>query len=97
MDSCDVILQTGPVPFDILGLPEIGFPIGFDSGGVPVGAILGGQPYEEDRLLEVAAAYQAVTDWHTRRPADPASAATLMKAATARPQLSAEEAAEASA
>ncbi|MCX4978919.1 amidase [Streptomyces sp. NBC_00620] len=97
MDRCDVILQTGPVPFDILGLPEIGFPIGFDSGGVPVGAILGGQPYEEDRLLEVAAAYQAVTDWHTRRPADPVSAATLMRAATARPQLSAEEAAAASA
>ncbi|WP_330308131.1 MULTISPECIES: amidase [unclassified Streptomyces] len=100
MDRCDVLLQTGPVPFDILGLPEIAFPIGFDAAGVPVGAILGGQPYEEDRLLEVAAAYQAVTDWHTRRPADPMTAAGLARtktAATARPRLSAEEAAAASA
>ncbi|MHA5050565.1 amidase [Streptomyces sp. SD15] len=97
MDRCDVLLQTGPVPFDILGLPEIAFPIGFDAAGVPVGAILGGQPYEEDRLLEVAAAYQAVTDWHTRRPADPTTARSLLRTATARPQLSAEEAAAASA
>ncbi|MEU5104522.1 MULTISPECIES: amidase [unclassified Streptomyces] len=96
LNRCDVVLQTGPVPFDILGLPEIGFPIGFDAGGVPVGAILGGQPYEEDRLLEVVAAYQAVTDWHTRRPADPASKARL-RAAVARPRLSPEEAAKASA
>ncbi|MGX7679258.1 amidase [Jatrophihabitans sp. DSM 45814] len=75
MGSCDVLLQTGPVPFDILGLPELAFPIGFEALGVdpkvPVGTILGGRPYEEDRLLEVAAAYQALTDWHTQRPADP--------------------------
>jgi Asp-tRNA(Asn)/Glu-tRNA(Gln) amidotransferase A subunit family amidase len=78
MARCDVLLQTGPVPFDILGLPELGLPIGFTTVGanptVPVGTILGAGPYEEDRLLEVAAAYQAVTDWHTRRPADPAPA-----------------------
>ncbi|MFE6485020.1 amidase [Streptomyces sp. NPDC057757] len=100
MGRCDVLLQTGPVPFDILGLPEIAFPIGFDPSGVPVGAILGGQPYEEDRLLEVAAAYQAVTDWHTRRPADPVSpapATARLKATPARPRLSAEEAAATSA
>ncbi len=98
LTTSDVVLQTGPVPFDILGLPEIGFPIGFDGAGVPVGTILGGQPYEEDRLLEVAAAYQAVTDWHTRRPADPAPAtARSFGATTARPRLSAEEAAATSA
>ncbi|MFK0020361.1 hypothetical protein [Streptomyces sp. NPDC090798] len=85
------------IPFDILGLPEIAFPIGFDAGGVPVGAILGGQPYEEDRLLEVAAAYQAVTDWHTRRPADPHPSAARLKAAIGGPRLSAEEVATSSA
>lgn len=81
MTGCDVLLQTGPVPFDILGLPELGLPIGFAAVGanptVPVGTILGAGPYEEDRLLEVAAAYQAVTDWHTRRPADPAPVTAL--------------------
>ncbi len=74
--SCDVVVQTGPVPFDILGLPEIAFPIGFTGAGLPIGTILGGLPYGEDRLLSVAAAYQAVTDWHLRRPADPPVSAT---------------------
>ncbi|MFE7128792.1 amidase [Streptomyces sp. NPDC057617] len=99
MDRCDVLLQTGPVPFDILGLPEIAFPVGF-TAGIPAGVILGGQPYEEDRLLEIAAAYQAVTDWHTRRPADPASAPagrTAQRMAVARPRITAEEAAAQSA
>ncbi|MEV5613109.1 amidase [Streptomyces sp. NPDC052225] len=96
MARCDVLLQAGPVPFDILGLPEIAFPVGFSAAGIPTGVILGGQPYEEDRLLEVAAAYQAVTDWHTRRPADPAPTARL-RSAGARPRLSAEDAAASSA
>ena len=74
-DSCDVVVQTGPVPFDILGLPEIGFPIGFGSDGVPIGTILGGLPYAEDRLLSVVAAYQAASDWHWRRPPDPSGQA----------------------
>jgi Asp-tRNA(Asn)/Glu-tRNA(Gln) amidotransferase A subunit family amidase len=74
-DSCDVVVQTGPVPFDILGLPEIAFPIGLTDAGVPIGAILGGLPYGEDRLLSVVAAYQAITDWQWRRPADPPSTA----------------------
>jgi aspartyl-tRNA(Asn)/glutamyl-tRNA(Gln) amidotransferase subunit A len=83
MNNCDVLLQTGPVPFDILGLPELAFPIGFNSG-VPVGTILGGGPYEEDRLLEVAAAYQAVTDWHWQRPPNPPAVTVKAKTAARR-------------
>ncbi|MBW8483203.1 amidase family protein [Actinomadura parmotrematis] len=71
LESCDLLLQPGPTPFAALGLPEAAFPIGFDATGMPVGTILGGGPYEEDRLLEVVAAYQAETSWHLRRPADP--------------------------
>jgi Asp-tRNA(Asn)/Glu-tRNA(Gln) amidotransferase A subunit family amidase len=105
MARCDVLLQTGPVPFDILGLPEIAFPIGFDTSAaepVPVGAILGGSPYEEDRLLEVAAAYQAVTDWHLRRPADPTTspataAPRALAVPTGHPRLTAKHAASLSA
>jgi Asp-tRNA(Asn)/Glu-tRNA(Gln) amidotransferase A subunit family amidase len=91
--QCDAVLQTSPVPFDIIGLPEIAFPIGFEphaaSGrDVPIGAIVGGQPYAEDRLLALAGAYQAATDWHLRRPEDPAPAAA---ARAARPRLTAED------
>jgi Asp-tRNA(Asn)/Glu-tRNA(Gln) amidotransferase A subunit family amidase len=105
MADCDLLLQTGPVPFDILGLPELALPIGFTAIGadpmVPTGTIIGGAPYEEDRLLEVAAAYQAVTDWHTRRPADPGATAKTKTADQRRPstgaRLSAEQAAALSA
>jgi len=72
--QCDVVVQTDAVPFDILGLPEIAFNIGFSSSGglpLPIGAILGGLPYAEDRLLSLVAAFQAVTDFHLQRPADP--------------------------
>jgi Asp-tRNA(Asn)/Glu-tRNA(Gln) amidotransferase A subunit family amidase len=92
-ERCDVVVQTSPVPFDILGLPEIGFPIGFTADGVPIGTILGGEPYAEDRLLSVVAAYQAVSGWHLRRPADPqAPGATALRAAAPdRGRLTAEE------
>jgi Asp-tRNA(Asn)/Glu-tRNA(Gln) amidotransferase A subunit family amidase len=70
-NRCDVVVQASPIPFDIIGLPELGLPIGFTTTGVPIGTILGGQPYAEDRLLSIAAAYQAVTDWHLRRPPNP--------------------------
>lgn len=96
--KCDVVVQTGPVPFDIVGLPEIAFPVGFTAGGVPIGTILGGQPYAEDRLLSVVAAYQAVTDWHWQRPPNPPAAApTAARSAAAgtdRGRLTAEEVAE---
>lgn len=96
---CDVLLQTSPNPFDGLGLPELGLPIGFHAVGanpkVPVGTILGAGPYEEDRLVELGAAYQSVTDWHTQRPADPPRVSALARRAALR--LDAEEAAAASA
>jgi aspartyl-tRNA(Asn)/glutamyl-tRNA(Gln) amidotransferase subunit A len=104
MATCDVLLQTGPVPFDILGLPELALPIGFTAIAqdpkVPVGTILGGAPYEEDRLLEVAAAYQAVTSWHTQRPPDPVLPAARPAKPAAAPstrRLTPEEAAASSA
>ncbi|MGP4014620.1 amidase [Saccharopolyspora sp. 5N708] len=81
---CDVVVQTGPVPFDILGLPELAVPIGFTSDGLPIGTVLGGMPFAEDRLLSVGAAYQAVTDWHHRRPSDPAAVTTKLAPAPRR-------------
>jgi amidase/aspartyl-tRNA(Asn)/glutamyl-tRNA(Gln) amidotransferase subunit A len=75
--QCDVVVQTSPIPFDIIGLPLIAFPIGFEESRgtpLPVAGMLGGLPFGEERLLSLVAAYQAVTDWHRRRPADaPAS------------------------
>jgi Asp-tRNA(Asn)/Glu-tRNA(Gln) amidotransferase A subunit family amidase len=98
LEQCDVVVQTSPVPFDILGLPELALPIGFRTVGgaeVPVGTILGSGPYAEDRLLAVAAAYQALTDAHLRRPADPAPASMARaRSAAGGLVLSPEQAAE---
>jgi Asp-tRNA(Asn)/Glu-tRNA(Gln) amidotransferase A subunit family amidase len=96
-EQCDVVVQTSPTPFDAIGLPELALPIGFNASGVPIGTILGGQPYGEDRLLAVAAAYQSLTDWHLRRPADPVAAtadARVLATVEDRGRLTAEEVVE---
>lgn len=72
--QCDVVAQTSPIPFDMIGLPLIAFPIGLEESGgrsLPLSGMLGGLPFGEERLLSVVAAYQAETRWHLRRPADP--------------------------
>lgn len=72
---CDLVTQTAPFPFDMVGLPLIGFPIGFEAESTgyprPIGGMFGAEPYAEHHLLAVIAAYQRATDWHLRRPADP--------------------------
>jgi len=72
--QCDVVVQTEPYPFDMIGLPLIAFPIGSeDSRGfdLPVAGMFGALPFGEERLLAAVAAYQTVTDWHRRRPPEP--------------------------
>lgn len=75
LGRCDVVVQTSPIPFDMVGLPLVAFPIDLEEESIgsprPVAGMLGGLPYAEDRLLSVVAAYQAVTEWHRRRPRDP--------------------------
>lgn len=71
LETCDVVMQTEPTPFDAIGLPELALPIGFGAQGRPEGVIVGGRPFGEQRLLALAAAYQSVTDWHLRRAPDP--------------------------
>ncbi len=76
--QCDVVLTpaTGGGGFDGTGLPLLCMPIGFDTEPetgyeVPRGAVLAAPPFGEERLLAVAAAYQANTDMHRVRPPDP--------------------------
>jgi aspartyl-tRNA(Asn)/glutamyl-tRNA(Gln) amidotransferase subunit A len=55
-------------PLSFTGVPAMSLPVGFDSGGLPVGVQLAARPWAEGLLLECAAAYQSVTDWHLRAP-----------------------------
>jgi aspartyl-tRNA(Asn)/glutamyl-tRNA(Gln) amidotransferase subunit A len=53
---------------NMLGLPALALPCGFDARGVPIGLQLVGRPRSEMLLLRLAARVQAITDWHGRVP-----------------------------
>ena len=75
-NQCDVLLTQGTGAFDGTGMPVLCMPIGFGTEPrtgktVPRGITLAAPPFGEERLLAVAAAWQARTDHHTVRPEDP--------------------------
>ncbi len=62
------------IPCNLAGIPGMSIPCGFaappDNANLqlPVGLQLLGPSLGEERLFQVAGAYQSATDWHTRRP-----------------------------
>jgi aspartyl-tRNA(Asn)/glutamyl-tRNA(Gln) amidotransferase subunit A len=52
---------------NLAGLPGMSIPAGF-SDGLPVGLQLMGNYFDEARMLDVAHAYQQVTNWHLDMP-----------------------------
>ena len=53
----------------MLGLPGCSLPCGIGSETMPIGMQLIGAWFNDQTVLNIAAAYQSATDWHTRRPA----------------------------
>ena len=69
--------SPSPGPGDLMGaigngcgLPSISVPSGFSDAGLPTGIQFMGRPYQENTILAIARAYQAMTAWHTRHPED---------------------------
>jgi aspartyl-tRNA(Asn)/glutamyl-tRNA(Gln) amidotransferase subunit A len=56
------------VYFNIYGLPAISVPCGFSETGMPIGLTIAGPHFSESRVLALANAYEAATQWHTRQP-----------------------------
>lgn len=56
------------IPASAAGVPGISIPCGFTGAGLPVGLQIIAPQFEESRLLQVAAAYEQATNWHTMRP-----------------------------
>ena len=52
------------------GLPAVAVPNGFGARGLPTSLQFMGRAWEENTMLAAAAAYQSVTDWHTRHPGE---------------------------
>ncbi|WP_235735082.1 amidase [Nocardioides alcanivorans] len=54
--------------WNALGNPAASVPMGFAGNGLPIGLQLIGRPRQDAFVLQVAEAYQQVTDWHLRTP-----------------------------
>ena len=54
------------------GLPAISVPNGLTGDNVPTGMQIMGRAFDEGVILDIALAYQSLTDWHLRRPPEPA-------------------------
>jgi amidase len=52
----------------LAGIPIVNVPVGFDGRGRPMGMQLMGAFGEDRRVLELALAYEKVTDFLERRP-----------------------------
>jgi aspartyl-tRNA(Asn)/glutamyl-tRNA(Gln) amidotransferase subunit A len=63
------VKTESPIPgTNMIGVPAICLPSGFGREGLPTSIQFIGPAFEENRLIDIAYAYQSVTDWHTRRP-----------------------------
>jgi len=55
-------------PFNLTQQPAMSVNCGFSKSGLPIGLQLVGPMHRDDLVLRAAAAYEAATDWHKRRP-----------------------------
>ncbi|MFO0781062.1 MAG: Asp-tRNA(Asn)/Glu-tRNA(Gln) amidotransferase subunit GatA [Candidatus Gracilibacteria bacterium] len=57
------------IPVNCAGVPALSLPCGFTDKKLPVGLQIIGPQFSEDKILQVASAYEQATDWHTMKPA----------------------------
>ncbi len=69
---------AGGLPGDVMGaignaagLPSISVPNGFSKEGLPTGIQFMGKAYDDQVVIDVARAYQSLTDWHSLHPPVP--------------------------
>ena len=56
------------IPANLAGIPGISLPCGFTSEGLPIGLQILSDSFQEEKLLQVAAAYEQETGWHGQKP-----------------------------
>jgi aspartyl-tRNA(Asn)/glutamyl-tRNA(Gln) amidotransferase subunit A len=62
------LIDAYTLPVNLAGLPGISVPGGFTADGLPLGLQLIGQPFQEDRLLQAAYAFEQATEFHKCLP-----------------------------
>jgi aspartyl-tRNA(Asn)/glutamyl-tRNA(Gln) amidotransferase subunit A len=63
-----LVFLRNTAPWNLYGLPAISIPCGFSQSGLPIGLQITGGPDRDSTVLSLAAAFQAETDFHRRRP-----------------------------
>ena len=56
------------IPMNLAGVPALSVPCGLTTDRLPVGLQIAAPPFREDVLLQVGAAFEAATDFHTLKP-----------------------------
>jgi aspartyl-tRNA(Asn)/glutamyl-tRNA(Gln) amidotransferase subunit A len=56
------------ISVNLVGLPALSLPCGFDTEGLPIGMQVIGKHFDESTILGIAYAYEQSTDWHKRKP-----------------------------
>ena len=56
------------ISMNIAGIPSISLPCGFTRSGLPIGLQIMGRPFDEERVLRVAHAYEQATEWRKKNP-----------------------------
>lgn len=56
------------IPVNLAGLPAISIPCGYTTDDLPIGMQIIAAPFQETRVLQIAAAFESATDYHTRKP-----------------------------
>jgi aspartyl-tRNA(Asn)/glutamyl-tRNA(Gln) amidotransferase subunit A len=56
------------LPASLAGVSSLSLPCGFDENGLPIGLQLTGPAFGEESLLNIAATYEASTQWHLAQP-----------------------------
>ncbi len=53
---------------NLAGICGISLPCGFDQRGLPIGLQINGPAFGEEKMVQVAYAYEQASDWHARKP-----------------------------
>jgi aspartyl-tRNA(Asn)/glutamyl-tRNA(Gln) amidotransferase subunit A len=56
------------ISVNLAGIPGISIPCGFTENRLPVGLQILGRHFNEERIFQIAYAYEQATEWHKRRP-----------------------------
>ena len=56
------------IPMNLAGIPALSVPCGLTTDRLPIGLQIAAPPFREDVLLQVGAAFEAITDFHTLKP-----------------------------